>query len=401
MRVTRLATGNGSGGAILVVYALNFYTAALELAIVPLLPVFSDEFDLTTVQTGALLAAGSVAVMLASVPLGHLSDKIGARRMTAAAASLYAIAAVGQGLASTYALLLISWAVFGIGVAIVVTASLAWLSDLLPAVSRSTALGGASTVSGLGVIVGPILGGVASDAVGRKAVFLAAAVVAITLAIAALLSTSSVSHQSSARSLASTLAAARHEPLVLGGLALVGLLGLIFGLINVLIPLQLDANGLSPGDVGLVFAVSGGIFVLVSAFVMRQGAKLATLRVAGLAMLAQAALLLLPIVSLTTVALILFLVLRAPLWATSATISYPLTSEGAHRAGLGRGAIFGLANVVWGIAAFVSPLGGSLIAQLIGPPFAYGVLAIVCAAAALLLFSLEKRNRRDQPIRAI
>jgi MFS family permease len=140
---------------VLVVYALVFYTAALEVAIVPLLPLYSREFDLSTVEAGVLLASVNVAVMALSIPLGRLSDRIGARRMTVAAAVVYALAAVGQGLSSTYPLLVLSWAAFGVGVAIVASGSLAWLSDSLPGEKRASALGGVATISGVGIIVGP------------------------------------------------------------------------------------------------------------------------------------------------------------------------------------------------------------------------------------------------------
>jgi MFS family permease len=143
---------------VVVVYALVFYTGALELAIVPLLPLYSREFDLSTVEAGALLASVNVAVMVLSIPIGRLSDRIGSRRMTIAAAVIYALAAVGQGLSSTYELLVISWAAFGVGVAIVASGSLAWLSDSLPADKRASALGGVATVSGVGIIAGPLFG---------------------------------------------------------------------------------------------------------------------------------------------------------------------------------------------------------------------------------------------------
>ena len=375
--------------AVLVVYGLIFHTAALELAIVPLLPVFSTEFDLSTVEAGALLASVGVTVMVASAPLGHLSDRVGGRRMTVAAATLFSLAAIGQGLASSYALLLLSWAVFGVGVAIVVTGSLAWLSDLLPASHRTAALGGATTVSGLGVIAGPLFGGVVVENIGRDTAFLIAAAVAGLLAVAAHVGTEDARHEPSSMPLSTTIHAVRHEPLVIGGLTLVGFLGLVFGIVHVLIPLRLSANGLSAGEVGVAFSASAAVFVAVSAVVARLGARAFTLRTAAIAIFAQAALLVIPIVSLTTVAMIGFLFLRAPVWATSATICYPLTSQGAHRAGLGRGAIFGLLNLVWGIAAVLSPLVGGAIAQTVGERWAYVALALVCAVFGAFVLSLK------------
>jgi MFS family permease len=378
--------------AVLVVYALIFYTASLELAIVPLLPVFSKEFDLSTVEAGALLASMNVTVMLAAIPLGQLSDRIGGRRMTVAAAALYALAAVGQGFSPTYGLLLLSWATFGVGVAIVVSGSLAWLSDLLPPEERATALGGAATVSGIGVIAGPLFGGVLVERVGRGTSFLLAVIFVGLLVIAAYTSTREPTPQSRHLPLSAMLLAVRGEPLVLGGLALVGLLGFVFGVVGVLVPLRLAANGLSSGEVGVVFSATAGVFIAVSWMVARSGTRPVTLRLAAVLAFAQAAILLIPIASLSTIALAAFLFLRAPIWGTSSTISYPLTSDGAHRAGLGRGAIFGLLNLVWGLAAVAGPVLGGAIAQAVGEVWAFGALALFCAGSGALLLRLAKQE---------
>jgi MFS family permease len=378
--------------AVIVVYALIFYTAAMELAIVPLLPVFSAEFDLSTVGAGALLASASVTVMVASVPLGHLSDRIGARKMTIAAALVFSVAAIGQGLAQTYVVLLLSWALFGVGVAIAVTGSLAWLSDLLPETDRTAALGGAAAVSGIGVVAGPLFGGLVVEHLGRNAAFLIVALAMGLVGAATQIWTRDTRHEQSALPLLATVNAVRHEPLVIGGLTLVGLLGFVFGTVNVLIPLQLSANGLSSSQVGLAFSATAVVFVAVSLVVARLGARAVTVRVAAIAVFAQAGLLAIPIVSLTTVAMVSFLFLRAPVWAAAATISYPLTSLGAHRAGLGRGAIFGILNLVWGAAAVLSPLAGGAIAQAFGERWAYAVLALVCVSAGTFLASQREHT---------
>ena len=378
--------------ALVVVYALVFYTAALELAIVPLLPFYSREFDLSTVEAGLLLASMNIAVMVLSIPLGRLSDRIGPRRMTVAASMIYALAAVGQGLFSVYELLVISWAAFGVGVAIVASGSLAWLSDLLPADRRSSALGGVATVSGIGVIAGPLYGGVVVESLGREASFLLAAALVGLLGLVAQRSTSEATSRPPLISLSATLLAVRMEPLVSGGLTIVGLLGLVFGVVSVLVPLRLSDNGLSDGEVGLVFSATAAIFIAVTWVVARGGAKHVALPVAAALAFAQAAVLLIPIATVSTIALIAFLVMRAPIWGASSTISYPLTSEGAHRAGLGRGAIFGLLNLCWGVGAVAGPLLGSAIAHALGETWAYGALALVCASAGLLLVGLSRRE---------
>ena len=65
---------------------------ALFSAIVPLLPQTSDRLDLSKVESGVLLGSFSLAVVVASVPVGHLADRAGMRAVTVAGSLLTAVA---------------------------------------------------------------------------------------------------------------------------------------------------------------------------------------------------------------------------------------------------------------------------------------------------------------------
>ena len=65
------------------------------------------------------------------------------------------------------------------------------------------------------------------------------------------------------------------------------------------------------------------------------------------------------------------------------TILYPLGAAGAERASIGRGAVLGLLNLVWGIAATVGPLVTAAVAETAGERAAYVLLIASCAGTAL------------------
>ena len=88
---------------------------AMWSAIVPLLPYYRSELGLTKVESGWLLAAFSIAVVATSIPLGHLADRIGARRVVAAGAVAMAVATLGLGFAGSFWALLAARAVQGVG----------------------------------------------------------------------------------------------------------------------------------------------------------------------------------------------------------------------------------------------------------------------------------------------
>ncbi|HSJ75040.1 MAG TPA: hypothetical protein VK899_02475, partial [Gemmatimonadales bacterium] len=63
---------------------------------------------------------------------------------------------------------------------------------------------------------------------------------------------------------------------------------------------------------------------------------------------------------------------------------YPLSTDGADRAGEGPGLMLGLVNHVWGAGARVGPVGGGGIAELAGDSTAFLVMAarcLLCSAA--------------------
>ena len=155
---------------------------------------------------------------------------------------------------------------------------------------------------------------------------------------------------------ASVLRVVRRDELVLAGIAIIVLIGLVGGGVNLLVPLQLKANGVSAGEIGLLFSVASAVYTVVSAIVARLGERSATLRVGGIAALLTGLTIVLVLSSTSTVAAVAFVLLRAPPWSTMDTIIYPLAAAGAHRSALGRGSVMGLVMLGWAAASTVGPL---------------------------------------------
>ncbi len=82
------------------VYLLAFVYSAILTALFPLVPAFEDEFSLSKLQIGVLLAAGGWAFLLVAIPIGILADRVGARSITIVTAGVLVVAALGQALGS-------------------------------------------------------------------------------------------------------------------------------------------------------------------------------------------------------------------------------------------------------------------------------------------------------------
>src|ERR1700693_4516748 len=161
----------------LLFYALIFLDEVALLALVPLLPSYTRAYHLSSVQAGALLSAASLAIVVASVPAGRLSDRFGARRVTLAAGAIAGVSMFGVAAAPGYLALLAARAVCGIGSGTIWSAGLSWLGDSAQPEERERALAVVITIAGVGSMVGPVFAGVLADQVGRGAAFVAVGVI--------------------------------------------------------------------------------------------------------------------------------------------------------------------------------------------------------------------------------
>jgi MFS family permease/SAM-dependent methyltransferase len=382
--------------SVLPIYALFLLETLTWIAMVPLAPTYADEFGLTGIETGAILAAASLAALVAALPLGVLADRFGAREVTLASAGLFTLATLGQGLAGDFWSLLVARAAFGIAFGALWGAGASWLSNSLSHERRAGALAAATTVAGLGFTIGPVFAGVVADRfeTGTPFVVLAIAAAAVTISLFAVPSV----HVTDVitQSLRDTLRVVRHDELVLAGIAIIVLIGLVGGGVNLLVPLQLKANGVSAAEIGLLFSAASAVYTVVSAIVARLGERSATLRVGGVSALLTGMTIVLVLVSPSTVAAIAFVLLRAPPWSTMDTIIYPLAAAGAHRSALGRGSVMGLVMLGWASASTVGPILAGAVADSAGDRAAYGIMILACALIGLWLLRAGSRTRASQ-----
>jgi predicted MFS family arabinose efflux permease len=380
-------------------YALVLVTEIVWMAIVPLAPSFAERLSLSKLELGIVLASAGIATLVVSFPVGLLADRIGTRALTIGSAGLVAVSSLGQGLAWDFWSLLSARVAFGVALGTIWTAGLAWRSEDGRRDGGPSALGASVTAAGVGIMLGPAFAGLTAHAFGLRAPFLALA--GLSAAVTVLLAGSAPDRSPRSRQpVGKTLRAVGRNRILVGSAAVMVLLGVSGGAVNLLVPLQLRSDGFSAATTGLALTASSALFVLFSALVTRRGSRAVSLRVVGLAAVLYAAAFLLVVLGTSAGATVAFLLARSPFWAAISTLSYPLGAVGARRAGIGAASVMGLLNLVWGAAGAVGPIAAAATAQASSEQVAFLALMVFVGATGLWLLALDRRRREGRRVRS-
>ena len=376
------------------IYALLLFETVVSTSFVPLAPTFAHHLGLSATESGAALAIANVPLLVAAASIGALSDRISGRSLTIAAAVLLTFSSAAQGFAFAFWWLLLLRLVFGVGNALLWTAGLAWLVETMPPPRQSRALSATVTVSAVGAVIGPTFAGFAAQHAGLETPF-ATGAAALGLVTAALIFVPSVPRPARpSEPFFTDILAVRKQPLIVGAMVVLALSGLSSGAVNLLVPLQLERNGLSAGEVGLALSSAWLLFTAGSAVVARLSDRVASLRVASAAALVLTIALIPVITSTSTAATFAFLLLRVPIWAFLATAPYALVARGTHGSAVGSGVAIGAVTQVWALAASVAPVAAGAIAEGVGTRWAYLSLAAVAIVTAPLVLAAGMSLRR-------
>ena len=178
----------------------------------------------------------SFAVLL--ITGAALGDRLGRRRVFVAGLGLFTLGSAAAALAPSTTALIAARALQGVGAAAVAPLTLTLLSEAFPAGRRGIALGIWSGISGLGVALGPVVGGAVVNGVSWHWIFWLN--VPVGLAVIPL----SLLRLEESRGPA--------QPVDLPGIALAsgGLLGVVYGLVR--------ANALGWGSLPVVASLTAG-----------------------------------------------------------------------------------------------------------------------------------------------
>ena len=239
------------------------------------LPTLAQAFAASFQDVQWIVLAYLLAITTLIVSVGRLGDIIGRRRLLLVGIVLFTAASVLCGIAPTLWLLIAARAMQGLGAAIMMALTMAFVGETVPKARTGSAMGLLGTMSAIGTALGPSLGGVLIAGYGWRLIFL----VNVPLGILALL----LAHRH--------LTADRHVPKAeRGGFDTVGTLLLAVTLAAYALAMTIGRGSFGPLNMALLLAavLGTGLFVLAEAKAASPLIRLAMFRnpvlSAGLAM---------------------------------------------------------------------------------------------------------------------
>jgi MFS family permease len=397
--------------------AILFVTVLVDMIgfgiVLPLLPFYAEEFGATPLQVTLLIASFSATQFVAVPVWGRVSDRLGRRPFIVAGLFASAVSYLIFGLAGSLATLFISRVAAGAAGGTISVAQ-AYVADTTGPRDRAHGLGMLGAASGLGVLIGPAIGGYFSGFGYHVPGFIAAALCAAN-GIAAIFFLPESRRPASAQAAGGSEAGALPGQAsgaqasgaqaaggqVAGGqaatlqgwframtsypfylLLVVYFLSIMsFTAMTAVLALYADrAFGMTAMDMGVVFAVAGGTTVVVRGLLIGWLARRVGERRIVLAGTMVLALSLVAIPMVQNPAMIFALV---PFWALAAGLTFPslasLVSQQSDAES--QGSMLGGQQVVGGIARVAGPVwAGALFGAVsIGTPFFVGAALVSVA----------------------
>lgn len=136
------------------------------------LPTLAQAFAASFQLVQWIVLAYLLAVTSLIVGVGRLGDLIGRRRLMLAGIGLFTVASLLCGVAPTLSVLIAARAAQGLGAAVLMALTMAFVGETVPKTRTGSAMGLLGTMSAIGTALGPSLGGVLISALGWRAIFL-------------------------------------------------------------------------------------------------------------------------------------------------------------------------------------------------------------------------------------
>jgi EmrB/QacA subfamily drug resistance transporter len=182
LKPTLAARTNAAAGSVEPAASPHWALAGLSLAmLLPSLdtsianaglPALAEAFGASFQAVQWIVLSYLLAITTLIVSAGRLGDIVGRRRLLIAGIALFTVASLLCGMAATLWMLLAARAAQGLGAAMMMALTIAFVGDAVPRAKTGSAMGLLGTMSAVGTTLGPSLGGILTAAIGWRTIFL-------------------------------------------------------------------------------------------------------------------------------------------------------------------------------------------------------------------------------------
>ena len=164
-------SGNESLRGVIALCITIFFIDAANASSIPLYPFFARSLGASVSLIGALASSTGLTMVLLSIPLGSLSDRLGRKRIMQLGIACFIVAPLLYTFASEPLHLLPARIVMGVAMGSTFSIGFVYATEIAPKNRRGLAQGLYLTSMGTGFTVGPLIGGFAAKAVGYSSAF--------------------------------------------------------------------------------------------------------------------------------------------------------------------------------------------------------------------------------------
>ncbi len=162
---------SATGRALLSLYIPALIMSFGQGMVVPTIPILAHSFDVSVGLAAQAVTAQLLGRALALVPAGYVIDRLGRRPALIGGPILIAAASALTAVTSVFAIFLVAQFLTGAGNSVWTTAREIVAVDMVRADQRGRTISGFQGMSSIGTAVGPVLGGIVTDAFDFRAVF--------------------------------------------------------------------------------------------------------------------------------------------------------------------------------------------------------------------------------------
>lgn len=250
------------------VYILAFTLLVVMLGYgmaMPVIPFLIEQFGAGGQEFGWLAATYSLMQLICAPLWGVLSDRTGRKPIIAIGVLGYAIAMFLFGLATSFWMLFLARTFSGILSSATMPTSMAYISDNAPEEERSGEMGQLGAAMGIGIIAGPLLGGLLSNQSLSLPFFVGAGMASIAFLLVLLLLPESHPIQDTPEKQRTSLSDIRQVIFSPVGQILLLIFIMSFGLSNfqgIIGLYAVDKFSFSPRQIGTLWMVIGAVLIL-------------------------------------------------------------------------------------------------------------------------------------------